>query len=260
MPTRADTGGVDVGCRPGAARHASRTAGSPERATTQVLPRVVEGTVPPGTSDRAGGRRPSSRRAVRGRRRRRSSSHSRCCTGCARPGAFGPARPAGTTPPAVRTADGDAPVRRRRPVRRRPYRDRAMRRRPARRGTTAAGTAADAARPCGTRTTPGRRMNLGVVLLPLRIFLGFISIYAGMGKLCDPVYFDGGDRGSMVTWLRSLDPWAVAVAAARLRAGAPGRLRADRRLPPDHRRRADGLRPLAARRRRRSARCCRPRC
>ncbi|MET8681931.1 DoxX family protein [Streptomyces sp. NPDC004647] len=57
---------------------------------------------------------------------------------------------------------------------------------------------------------PGRRMNLGVVLLPLRIFLGFISIYAGMGKLCDPVYFDGGDRGSMVTWLASLQPWAVA--------------------------------------------------
>ncbi|WP_107401898.1 DoxX family protein, partial [Streptomyces oceani] len=57
---------------------------------------------------------------------------------------------------------------------------------------------------------PGRRMSLGVVLLPLRVFLGFISIYAGMGKLCDPVYFDGGDRGSMVTWLRSLEPWAVA--------------------------------------------------
>lgn len=57
---------------------------------------------------------------------------------------------------------------------------------------------------------PGRRMNLGVVLLPLRIFLGFISIYAGMGKLSDPVYFDGGDRGSMVTWLRSLQPWTIA--------------------------------------------------
>ncbi|MFI1867401.1 DoxX family membrane protein [Streptomyces jumonjinensis] len=57
---------------------------------------------------------------------------------------------------------------------------------------------------------PGRRMNLGVVLLPLRVFLGFISIYAGMGKLCDPVYFDGGERGSMVTWLNSLDPWALA--------------------------------------------------
>ena len=57
---------------------------------------------------------------------------------------------------------------------------------------------------------PGRRMNLGVVLLPLRIFLGFISIYAGMGKLCDPVYFDGGDRGSMVKWLTSLHPWALA--------------------------------------------------
>ncbi|WP_079023295.1 DoxX family protein [Streptomyces odonnellii] len=57
---------------------------------------------------------------------------------------------------------------------------------------------------------PGRRMNLGVVLLPLRVFLGFISIYAGMGKLCDPVYFDGGERGSMVTWLSSLHPWALA--------------------------------------------------
>ncbi|WP_372461621.1 DoxX family membrane protein [Actinacidiphila acidipaludis] len=57
---------------------------------------------------------------------------------------------------------------------------------------------------------PGRRMNLGIVLLPLRVFLGFISIYAGMGKLCDRVYFDGGQRGSMVTWLRSLHPWALA--------------------------------------------------
>ena len=57
---------------------------------------------------------------------------------------------------------------------------------------------------------PGRRMNLGIVLLPLRVFLGFVSIYAGMGKLCDRVYFDGGQRGSMVTWLRSLHPWALA--------------------------------------------------
>ncbi|MFE1438290.1 DoxX family membrane protein [Streptomyces sp. NPDC058739] len=57
---------------------------------------------------------------------------------------------------------------------------------------------------------PGRRMNLGVVLLPLRVFLGFISIYAGMGKLCDPVYFDGGTRGSMVKWLNTLHPWEVA--------------------------------------------------
>ncbi|MGI5353261.1 DoxX family membrane protein [Streptomyces sp. CA-250714] len=57
---------------------------------------------------------------------------------------------------------------------------------------------------------PGRRMNLGVVLLPLRLFLGLITVYAGMGKLCDPVYFDGGERGSMVAWLRSLDPWTIA--------------------------------------------------
>ncbi|MEU4151804.1 DoxX family membrane protein [Streptomyces sp. NPDC026659] len=57
---------------------------------------------------------------------------------------------------------------------------------------------------------PGRRLNLGVVLLPLRVFLGFISTYAGMGKLCDPVYFDGGERGSMVKWLNTLHPWDVA--------------------------------------------------
>ncbi|WP_406240998.1 DoxX family membrane protein [Streptomyces anulatus] len=57
---------------------------------------------------------------------------------------------------------------------------------------------------------PGHRMNLGVVLLPMRVLLGFISIYAGMGKLCDPVYFDGGERGSMVKWLTSLHPWAMA--------------------------------------------------
>ncbi|MFJ8696307.1 DoxX family protein, partial [Streptomyces roseolilacinus] len=57
---------------------------------------------------------------------------------------------------------------------------------------------------------PGRRMNLGVVLLPLRVFLGLISVYAGMGKLCDPVYFEGGERGSMVRWLTSLNPWPLA--------------------------------------------------
>ncbi|HEY5832459.1 DoxX family protein [Streptomyces sp.] len=57
---------------------------------------------------------------------------------------------------------------------------------------------------------PHRRMNLGIVLLPLRIFLGFVCVYAGMGKLCDRVYFDGGERGSMVTWLSSLHPWALA--------------------------------------------------
>ncbi|MEU5363227.1 DoxX family protein [Streptomyces sp. NPDC005925] len=57
---------------------------------------------------------------------------------------------------------------------------------------------------------PSRRMNLGVVLLPLRVFLGFISVYAGMGKLCDPHYFDGGKRGSMVKWLNTLHPWEVA--------------------------------------------------
>ncbi|MFD9301613.1 DoxX family membrane protein [Streptomyces sp. NPDC060048] len=78
-----------------------------------------------------------------------------------------------------------------------------------------AGSAADSRRAPGDARGqasyyPGRRMNLGVVLLPLRVFLGFISIYAGMGKLCDPVYFDGGERGSMVTWLHTLHPWALA--------------------------------------------------
>ncbi len=80
---------------------------------------------------------------------------------------------------------------------------------------TADGAAAPLKRPGGDDPArhayyPGRRMNLGVVLLPLRVFLGFISIYAGMGKLCDPVYFDGGKRGSMVKWLNTLHPWEVA--------------------------------------------------
>ncbi|MQY13091.1 hypothetical protein SRB5_32320 [Streptomyces sp. RB5] len=57
---------------------------------------------------------------------------------------------------------------------------------------------------------PGRRMNLGVVLLPLRIFLGFVAICAGMGKLSDPLYFDEGERGRLTGWLDALDPWTVA--------------------------------------------------
>ena len=57
---------------------------------------------------------------------------------------------------------------------------------------------------------PARRVDLGLVLLPLRIFLGGISIYAGFVKLCDPVYFDGGARGSMMQWLQSLHPWPMA--------------------------------------------------
>ncbi|MFJ6216806.1 DoxX family membrane protein [Streptomyces sp. NPDC092296] len=57
---------------------------------------------------------------------------------------------------------------------------------------------------------PGRKVDLGLVLLPLRVFLGCISVYAGFSKLCDPVYFDGGDRGSMMRWLGSLHPWSFA--------------------------------------------------
>ncbi|MEU1212898.1 DoxX family protein [Streptomyces sp. NPDC005791] len=57
---------------------------------------------------------------------------------------------------------------------------------------------------------PGRRMNLGVVLLPLRVILGFLAVYSGMGKLCDPAYFDGGAHGSVVKWLTSLHPWPAA--------------------------------------------------
>nr|WP_249416479.1 DoxX family protein [Streptomyces sp. TS71-3] len=74
---------------------------------------------------------------------------------------------------------------------------------------------ADRARRRGTEPVrhayyPGRRMNLGVVLLPLRVFLGFISLYAGMSKLCDPAYFDAGERGSLVKGLHALHPWALA--------------------------------------------------
>ncbi|PYC87971.1 hypothetical protein C7C46_02450 [Streptomyces tateyamensis] len=57
---------------------------------------------------------------------------------------------------------------------------------------------------------PGRKVDLGLVLLPLRLVLGSLSVYAGFSKLCDPVYFDGGARGSMMRWLSSLHPWKVA--------------------------------------------------
>ncbi|MEU9130279.1 DoxX family membrane protein [Kitasatospora sp. NPDC048540] len=57
---------------------------------------------------------------------------------------------------------------------------------------------------------PGRRVDLGLVLLPLRVVLGSLSGYAGFSKLCDPVYFDGGDRGSMMRWLSALHPWKAA--------------------------------------------------
>lgn len=57
---------------------------------------------------------------------------------------------------------------------------------------------------------PGRNLQLGIVLLPLRLLLGFICVSAGFAKLTDPVYFDGGDRGSMVSWLSGLEPWAMA--------------------------------------------------
>ena len=68
----------------------------------------------------------------------------------------------------------------------------------------------DPAEPVRHAWYPGRRVDLGLVLLPLRLFLGGISIYAGFSKLCDPVYFNGGARGSMMHWLQSLHPWHLA--------------------------------------------------
>ena len=91
----------------------------------------------------------------------------------------------------------------------------------------AASRSGAAASPSGTPGIPGRRMNLGVVLLPLRVFLGFICVYAGLGKLCDPVYFDGGERGSMVTVARLAAPLGGGRTAARRRARAPRRRRAE---------------------------------
>ncbi|MFF4957521.1 DoxX family membrane protein [Streptomyces sp. NPDC001222] len=92
------------------------------------------------------------------------------------------------------------------------FRDEVQPAAPGPRGRRRGGTPAGSAAAAGVRHAyyPGRRLNLGVVLLPLRIFLGSVSAYAGMGKLCDPVYFDGGKRGSMVTWLSTLHPWQVA--------------------------------------------------
>ena len=107
---------------------------------------------------------------------------------------------------------------------------------------------------------PGRRMNLGVVLLPLRVFLGFVCVYAGIGKLCDPVYFDGGVRGSMVQWLGSLHPWSMAEPLRSVALGHPvgaGLTVAFLQVVGGC---ADHPGTVAAGRRRVRRRCCRRRC
>ncbi|MEE1942291.1 DoxX family protein [Streptomyces sp. TRM 70361] len=57
---------------------------------------------------------------------------------------------------------------------------------------------------------PGRRTNLGAVLLPLRILLGLICVQDGIGRLCDPRHLAAGGPGSLADWLRAMRPWAVA--------------------------------------------------
>jgi uncharacterized membrane protein YphA (DoxX/SURF4 family) len=196
-----------------------RDPAEPAGSTTQVLPRIDEDAVPPHTAPGqtvpphtvVGPRGPRSPESTQPQPRQRSLLYG------VRPtrGAFdgdegtdgldgdGPgydAHPGYDTPGPYDTHDGLPPYGEQPPAQRE-FEDPA-----ARHG--ARGETAEAAR--RQAYYPGRRMNLGVVLLPMRIFLGFISVYAGMGKLCDPVYFDGDARGSMVTWLRSLEPWAVA--------------------------------------------------
>ncbi|PJE97440.1 hypothetical protein CUT44_12210 [Streptomyces carminius] len=57
---------------------------------------------------------------------------------------------------------------------------------------------------------PGRRTNLGAVLLPLRILLGLVCVQDGVGRLCDPRHLAAGGPGSLADWLRAMRPWAVA--------------------------------------------------
>ncbi|MFC4494607.1 DoxX family protein [Streptomyces ovatisporus] len=221
----------ETGLRPGAHGTSAGTA-EPAAATTQVLPRIVEGTVPPRHDRHADDHydRYDPYDAYDGRGgydggpdRTRGSGAGTDSTGGS-PTVVGQrgARPPEATQPhrlleGVRPAQGafDAPETG-------PYddeHDEQDRFEPAGFRDGYADGAEDERDGLGTTTRlgtrrqayyPGRRMNLGVVLLPMRIFLGFISVYAGMGKLCDPVYFDGGERGSMVTWLNTLEPWAIA--------------------------------------------------
>ncbi|MCH6161061.1 DoxX family protein [Streptomyces marispadix] len=179
-------------------REPGREPAEPAGSTTQVLPRIDEDAVPPHTV--VGPRGPRSPETTQPQPR-----HPGSLLYGVRParGAFdegewtdGPDGGHGG-----HGAHGDLPPYGEQPLPHREFEDPA-----ARHG--ARGETAETAR--RQAYYPGRRMNLGVVLLPMRIFLGFISVYAGMGKLCDPVYFDGDARGSMVTWLRSLEPWAVA--------------------------------------------------
>ncbi|MFH8366370.1 DoxX family membrane protein [Streptomyces sp. NPDC018031] len=193
-----------------AVRQSGRTWGAgpgpdDETGTTQVLPRVTLDDPPttviaprPGP-DRAAGHPPPGRLpAARGGSGRAGQPYGGYGPGGAWDGGPGP----GGRPDAPRGGDRSAERPGVAAAHDRADAEQGTGRRP-RRGAPA---------PAGVRHAyyPGRRMNLGIVLLPMRIFLGLISVYAGMGKLSDPVYFDGGERGSMVTWLQSLDPWPVA--------------------------------------------------
>ncbi len=212
----ADTGGTAP--VPAALNGRTAEGREPVGATTQVLPRIVEGTVPSGIPDGPGG--PATVVSPRAPRPpEMTQQHPQPLLHGVRPtrGAFDPfdsgeydLRRDGHTghgggPPFDDARYEDAAYDNS-PYENRGYDDSGYEQ--AGYDEEFEGIAAEAAR--RQAYYPGRRMNLGVVLLPMRIFLGFISIYAGMGKLCDPVYFDGGARGSMVTWLRSLDPWALA--------------------------------------------------
>ncbi|WP_245833868.1 DoxX family protein [Streptomyces aidingensis] len=177
-----------------AARPPAGPAGHPDAVATQVLPRVTETALLPAVAPQ----RVATESPVPAAPRRAFGG------GTADTVVLPPVRPAGGGPPAHPGRDGHPDT----------YA-------PAYEGAENGGgplveVGGPGGRPAGARAEaarrfyPDRRINLGIVLLPLRLLLGFLLISAGLGKLTDPVYFDGGERGSMVQWLSGLEPWALA--------------------------------------------------
>ncbi|OEV27590.1 hypothetical protein AN219_22410, partial [Streptomyces nanshensis] len=195
----------------------ARDAAEPAGSTTQVLPRIDEDTLPPPSVVGPRGPRPPESTQPHPRSLLYGVRPARGAFDGPEPGEYDPygrrgeygreygehGEPGAFGDQGARGGHDDDSPRGERPLAQREFEEDEADVRAGSRGAAVVGTGRQA-------YYPGRRMSLGVVLLPMRIFLGFISVYAGMGKLCDPVYFDGDARGSMVTWLRSLEPWAIA--------------------------------------------------
>lgn len=238
----------DAGTRPllqAVAYRSTERGQEADRTATRVLPRVAPGTgqsPPPagaGADDTPRGTPPTvvSQRSPRQATHLLVRSRQGGAAGtAARPGGATPDTPVPSHPGVAGACDGGgataltrpfpAPAHLASPAEEPVSRDADARGEAVRRGGGTEGRRPRRGRRSGENVRhayyPGHRMDLGLVLLPLRIFLGLSSLYAGMGKLTNPAFFEGGgERGSIVHWLASLEPWAVAAPLLRFAVAHP---------------------------------------